>query len=85
MCQQQHFDVLFTYDEPDEIKVLQVAAKLREYGLEPWVRREQIRPGTFYQDSTQQALASINCRCRKFPRLIKPREVCTNKENRRTR
>jgi len=61
MCQQQHFDVLFTYDEPDEIKVLQVAAKLREYGLEPWVRREQIRPGTFYQDSTQQALASINC------------------------
>jgi len=57
----KHFDVLFTYNQPDEIKVLQVAAKLREYGLEPWVKREQIRPGTFYQDSTQQAMASINC------------------------
>jgi len=61
MCQQQHFDVFFTYNPPDEIEVLKVAAKLREYGLEPWVRREQIRPGTFYLDSTQKALKSINC------------------------
>jgi hypothetical protein len=61
MIEQQHFDVFFTYNSPDEIQVLHIANKLRELGLNPWVTAEQIQGGTFYQDVIQQAIQSINC------------------------
>ncbi|WP_293150525.1 MULTISPECIES: toll/interleukin-1 receptor domain-containing protein [unclassified Microcoleus] len=61
MVNQQYFDVFFTYNSPDEIQVLNVANKLRELGLNPWVKAEQIQPGTCYQDVIQQAIQSINC------------------------
>jgi TIR domain len=58
---QQPFDVLFNYDEKDELHVLKVANKLRDYGLYPWIKVEQVRPGTFSQDVIQKAIQSINC------------------------
>lgn len=61
MIEQQHFDVFFTYNFQDEIQVLHIAKKLRELGLNPWVKAEQIPAGTFSQDVIQQAIQSINC------------------------
>jgi len=61
MIEQQHFDVFFTYNSPDETQILHIANKLRELGLNPWVNTEQIQAGTFYQDVIEQAIQSINC------------------------
>jgi hypothetical protein len=61
MIEQQHFDVFFTYHQQDESEVLNIAEQLKYYGLSPWVKAEQIQPGTYYQDITQKAIHSIKC------------------------
>jgi len=61
MCQQQHFDVVFTYNPQDENLVLNVADQLRKFGLSPWVEAEYMRPGTAILDVIQNAIESINC------------------------
>lgn len=60
MCKQQHFDVVFTYNPQDELLVLNVADKLRKFGLSPWLEAD-MRPGTVIQDVIQKAIESINC------------------------
>jgi len=60
MCKQQHFDVFFTYNPQDELLVLNVADKLRKFGLSPWLEAD-MRPGTVIQDVIQKAIESINC------------------------
>jgi len=60
MCKQQHFDVVFTYNPQDELLVLNVADKLRKFGLSPWLEAD-MRPGTVIQDVIQKAMESINC------------------------
>lgn len=79
MVKQQHFDVFFNYSQLDEVEVLNIADRLiKDYGLYPWVKAEQIRPGTYYQDITQKAIHNINCSAifigrqilNDFPRLI---------------
>ena len=61
MIEQEHFDVYFTYHLQDESEVLNIAEQLKYYGLSPWVKAEQIKPGTYYQDITQKAIHSIKC------------------------
>ncbi len=61
MIEQPQFDVFLAYDDLHEAQVIAIAKQLRLHNLNPWVKAEQMRPGSLSQDELQKAMQSINC------------------------
>lgn len=53
------FDVFLAHNSQDEKTVLRIAENLREMGINPWVDKEQIPPGRWFQDQIQSAMGSV--------------------------
>jgi hypothetical protein len=53
------FDVFLCYNSADRAQVVDLAARLRGFGLRPWLAFEQIRPGDRWQDAISAALGQI--------------------------
>jgi DNA-directed RNA polymerase subunit RPC12/RpoP len=53
------FDVFLAHNSFDKAAVSIIADHLRRRGLHPWLDKEQIPPGRWFQDVIQQAIAKI--------------------------
>ncbi len=51
-----NFDVFLSHNSKDKPVVRQIAARLRERGVNPWLDEEQLRPGLLWQDGLQEAI-----------------------------
>ena len=50
------FDAFIAHNSADKKAIEQIAAYLRKHGLRPWLDKEQIAPGRFFQDVIQEHL-----------------------------
>jgi len=50
------FDAFMAHNSVDKLAVQKIAAYLRKNGLTPWLDKEQIAPGRFFQDAIQEHL-----------------------------
>lgn len=50
------FDVFLAHNSADKLLVTQIADELRYRGLIPWLDKEQIPPGSWFQDVIQNAI-----------------------------
>src|SRR5262249_8150331 len=53
------FDVFLGHKSIDKPQVEKIGQALRERGLNPWLDKEQIAPGRWFQDVIQQALRQV--------------------------
>ena len=53
------FDVFLAHNSVDKDKVEAICEALRQKGLTPWLDKEQIPPGRWFQDVIQQAIATV--------------------------
>lgn len=53
---QTTFDAFMAHNSADKRAVGKIADYLREHGLRPWLDKEQIAPGRFFQDAIQEQL-----------------------------
>lgn len=65
------FDVFMAHNSQDRLDVLSIANRLRSRGIYPWIDIENMRPGTWVQDSLQTALS----RCRSAAVFIGPHGI----------
>lgn len=57
---QPMYDVFLAHNSADKIvSIKPIAQKLEERGLKPWLDIDQIRPGSFFQDEIQKAIANV--------------------------
>lgn len=55
----QDFDVFLAHSSRDKNVVETIAAKLRDAGINPWLDKEQIPPGRWFQDVIQQVIPKV--------------------------
>jgi hypothetical protein len=53
------FDVFLCHNSQDKQVVREIAQRLKELGIKPWLDREQIRPGTTWQKALGDQIRSI--------------------------
>jgi hypothetical protein len=53
------FDVFLAHNSGDKPEVVRVADALRRRGLNPWLDKEQVAPGRWFQDVIQQAIPYV--------------------------
>jgi nucleotide-binding universal stress UspA family protein len=53
------FDVFLAHNSADKEAVLEIAERLREAGIHPWVDVEQVPPGAFFQDAIQKVVPRV--------------------------
>lgn len=53
------FDSFLAHNSKDHEDVVVVAERLRDHGLNPWLDREQIPPGRWFQDIIQEAIGRV--------------------------
>lgn len=53
------FDVFLAHNSQDKPLVESIAERLRQRGLNPWLDKEQIPPGRWFQDVIQQAITTV--------------------------
>ena len=53
------FDVFLAHNNADKPAVEAIAEELRRRGLNPWLDKEQVPPGRWWQDVLQQAIGTI--------------------------
>lgn len=53
------FDVFMAHNSHDRRRVQELADKLRERGLNPWIDAEQVPPGRWFQDVIQRAMPEV--------------------------
>lgn len=53
------FDVFLAHNTQDKQQVEKIAAALKQRGLNPWLDKEQIRPGQWVQDAIQKAIPEV--------------------------
>lgn len=54
-----NFDVLFVYSFNDMPQVEAIAEVLKQRGLKPWLDKDQIQPGRFFQGIIQEAISNV--------------------------
>ncbi len=55
----QDFDVFMAHHTPDKPKVEDIAGRLKDRGINPWIDKEQIPPGRWFQDVIQDAIPNV--------------------------
>jgi hypothetical protein len=55
------FDVFLIHRHRDGPSAYDLAQRLRTKGIEPWIDREQVVPGEWFQEALQAALARASC------------------------
>ena len=55
----EYFDVFLAHNSKDKREVSKVCDQLRQRGLKPWIDKEQIRPGEWFQDAIQEAIPKV--------------------------
>ena len=53
------FDVFLCHNSEDKPEIRELARKLTENGITPWMDEEQIRPGTSWQTALGDQISSI--------------------------
>ncbi len=53
------FDVFLAHNSQDKPQVETIAGELKRRGLRPWLDKEQIPPGRWFQDIIQQAITQV--------------------------
>jgi hypothetical protein len=53
------FDVFLAHNNFDKVAIQKIAAQLKQRGLYPWLDKEQIPPGRWFQDVIQQVIPKI--------------------------
>ena len=53
------FDVFLAHNSVDKEDVMKIANKLRQRGINPWIDKEQIAPGRWFQDVIQEAIPKV--------------------------
>jgi DNA-directed RNA polymerase subunit RPC12/RpoP len=53
------YDVFLAHNSSDKTNVMKIAGKLRERGINPWIDKEQIPPGRWFQDVIQEAIPKV--------------------------
>ena len=53
------FDVFLAHNSIDKDEVEAICEALKQKGLTPWLDKEQIPPGRWFQDVIQQAIATV--------------------------
>ncbi len=53
------FDIFLAHNNQDKPQVEAVAAELRKRGLNPWLDKEQIPPGRWFQDNIQDIIPKV--------------------------
>jgi hypothetical protein len=53
------FDVFLAHNSRDKDAVLEIARRLRQEGIHPWIDVEQIPPGRWFQDAIQAAIPRV--------------------------
>lgn len=56
---QPQFDVFLAHNSGDKPHVEAIAEKLKQQDLKPWIDKEQIPPGRWFQDVIQQAISDV--------------------------
>ena len=56
---EEHFHVFLCHNAADKPAIRDIAERLRDRGIVPWLDEEQIRPGTRWQRELQKQIASI--------------------------
>lgn len=51
------FDAFMAHNSADKDAVQTIGSHLRKRGLKPWIDKEQIRPGRFFQEAIQEILS----------------------------
>jgi hypothetical protein len=54
-----NFDVFLAYNSQDKPKVKAIAEELKRRGLRPWLDKEQIPPGRWFQDVIQRTIPMV--------------------------
>jgi hypothetical protein len=57
--QAEIFDVFLCHNSEDKLAVREIARKLVEEGIKPWLDEGEIRPGTSWQTALEQQIESI--------------------------
>jgi hypothetical protein len=55
------FDVFLAHNSQDKPAIETLAERLKQHGLKPWLDKEQIPPGRWFQDVIQQAITEVKC------------------------
>jgi len=55
----QEFDVFLAHNSRDQEEVSVIAERLKNSGLNPWLDRDQIPPGRWFQDIIQDAIGKV--------------------------
>ena len=53
------FDVFLAHNSQDKPQVEAISKELKRRGLKPWLDKEQIPPGRWFQDVIQQAISMV--------------------------
>lgn len=53
------YDVFLAHNSQDKPQVEAIARELRRRGLNPWLDKQQIRPGQWFQDAIQRAIPAV--------------------------
>lgn len=53
------FDAFLAHNSRDEETVVGLAERLRDHGLNPWLDKDQIPPGRWFQDIIQEAIGKV--------------------------
>jgi len=53
------FDVFLAHNNQDKPQVLKIAQHLKERGVYPWIDKEQVPPGQWFQDALQKGIREI--------------------------
>jgi hypothetical protein len=53
------FDVFMAHNSQDKSRVEAIGAELRGRGLKPWIDKEQVPPGRWFQDVIQEAIPNV--------------------------
>lgn len=56
----QKFDVFLCHNSEDKLAVIDIANKLKEKGIRPWLDKWEIKPGASWQYLLDQQITSIN-------------------------
>lgn len=54
-----HFDIFLAHNTLDKPQVETICKELKRRGLKPWLDKEQIPPGRWFQDVIQQAIPKV--------------------------
>jgi hypothetical protein len=57
--EQGEFDVFLAHNSIDKLLVESISKELKRRGLNPWLDKEQIPPGKWFQDIIQQAILRV--------------------------